>query len=157
MNAHGTIMRKVPVLIIGGGPVGLALASDHGWRGITCVLVEKGDGTIVTPKMKGVNVRTMEFCGRWAAAVHACPFPPDWRGFIPLRFGPDAPNGSALETAALNRGVPLKRVAISDPNAAQLYERRLVLVRPDGHVAWRGDNLPADAASLIEAVRGAAA
>jgi 2-polyprenyl-6-methoxyphenol hydroxylase-like FAD-dependent oxidoreductase len=78
------------------------------------------------------------------------------RGFILLRFGPDASNGSALETAALKRGVPLKRITISDPNAAQLYERRLVLVRPDGHVAWRGDNMPADAASVIEVVRGAA-
>jgi 2-polyprenyl-6-methoxyphenol hydroxylase-like FAD-dependent oxidoreductase len=73
-------MRKVPVLIIGGGPVGLALASDLGWRGIACVLVEQGDGTIVTPKMNGVNARTMEFCRRWgiADAVHACPFPPDY-------------------------------------------------------------------------------
>jgi hypothetical protein len=79
------------------------------------------------------------------------------RGLILLHFGPDARNGSALETAALKPGVPLKRVAIGDPNAAQLYERRLVLVRPDGHVAWRGDNMPADAASVIEVVRGAAA
>jgi 2-polyprenyl-6-methoxyphenol hydroxylase-like FAD-dependent oxidoreductase len=73
-------MRKVPVLIVGGGPVGLALAGDLGWRGIACVLIEQGDGTIVTPKMNGVNVRTMEFCRRWgiAAAVHACPFPPDY-------------------------------------------------------------------------------
>ena len=76
----GQIMRKVPVLIVGGGPVVLALASDLGWRGIACVLIEQGDGTIVTPKMNGVNVRTMEFCRRWgiAGAVHACPFPPDY-------------------------------------------------------------------------------
>jgi 2-polyprenyl-6-methoxyphenol hydroxylase-like FAD-dependent oxidoreductase len=78
------------------------------------------------------------------------------RGFILLRFGPDALNGSALERAALKRGVPLKRVAISNRNAEQLYQRRLLLVRPDGHVAWRGDNMPADAASVIEVVRGVA-
>ena len=70
--------RKVPVLIVGGGPVGLALASELGWRGISCILTEQGDGTIVTPKMNEVNIRTMEFCRRWriAEAVHACPFPP---------------------------------------------------------------------------------
>src|SRR6476660_797874 len=73
-------MPKISVLIVGGGPVGLALAGELGWRGIACVLIEQGDGTIVTPKMNGVNARTMEFCRRWgiADAVHACPFPPDY-------------------------------------------------------------------------------
>ena len=73
-------MQKTPVLIVGGGPVGLALACELGWRGIGCMLIEQGDGTIVTPKMNEVNIRTMEFCRRWgiADAVHACPFPPDY-------------------------------------------------------------------------------
>ncbi len=72
-------MQKVPVLIVGGGPVGLALAGELGWRGVACMLVEQGDGTIVTPKMNEVNVRTMEFCRRWGIAdkVHNCPFPRD--------------------------------------------------------------------------------
>jgi len=30
-----------------------------------------------------------------------------------------------------------------------------VLVRPDGHVAWRDDALPADVLGLIDHVRGA--
>jgi hypothetical protein len=34
------------------------------------------------------------------------------------------------------------------------YERRLVLVRPDGHVAWRADEAPADAGALLDVVRG---
>ena len=34
------------------------------------------------------------------------------------------------------------------------YERRLVLVRPDGHVAWRADEAPAEAGALIDVVRG---
>jgi flavin-dependent monooxygenase StaC len=28
-------------------------------------------------------------------------------------------------------------------------------VRPDGHVAWRGDEIPADAARVIDTARGA--
>jgi hypothetical protein len=36
-----------------------------------------------------------------------------------------------------------------------VYGRRLVLVRPDGHVAWRGDSQPDDALMLIDMVRGA--
>jgi 2-polyprenyl-6-methoxyphenol hydroxylase-like FAD-dependent oxidoreductase len=73
-------MQRIPVLIVGGGPVGLALAGELGWRGVACMLVEQGDGSIATPKMNEVNVRTMEFCRRWgiADAVHACPFPPDY-------------------------------------------------------------------------------
>jgi hypothetical protein len=35
------------------------------------------------------------------------------------------------------------------------YERRLVLVRPDGHVAWRADAEPQDARAVIDCVRGA--
>ena len=52
--------RETPVLIVGGGPVGLALAADLGWRGTECVLIEQTDGTINTPKMNEVNIRTME-------------------------------------------------------------------------------------------------
>jgi 2-polyprenyl-6-methoxyphenol hydroxylase-like FAD-dependent oxidoreductase len=73
-------MRRVPVLIVGGGPVGLALAAELGWRGVQCELVEQSDGSIATPKMNEVNTRTMEFCRRWgiADAVRNCPFPGDY-------------------------------------------------------------------------------
>jgi hypothetical protein len=33
-------------------------------------------------------------------------------------------------------------------------DRKLVLVRPDQHVAWRGDAVPTDALSLIDLMRG---
>src|SRR5438094_504599 len=47
-----------------------------------------------------------------------------------------------LETAAA-RGVPMRHLELdSSAPSASVYERRLVLVRPDGHVAWRGDSLP---------------
>ena len=52
---------RAPVLIVGGGPVGLALAGELGWRGVPCTLVEKTDGTIEQPKMDLVGIRTMEF------------------------------------------------------------------------------------------------
>jgi 2-polyprenyl-6-methoxyphenol hydroxylase-like FAD-dependent oxidoreductase len=57
--------NKIPILIVGGGPVGLALATDLGWRGVSCMLVERRDGTLSHPKMNMVSARTMEFCRRW--------------------------------------------------------------------------------------------
>jgi hypothetical protein len=77
------------------------------------------------------------------------------RGFALLRFGDDAPDGTALEASAKARGVPMTTVRMREPEARTLYERKLVLVRPDGHVAWRGDALPADCGALIDRIRGA--
>jgi hypothetical protein len=45
---------------------------------------------------------------------------------------------------------------LDEPAVLDAYQRRLVLVRPDGHVAWRDDVEPADPAVLIDVVRGAA-
>ena len=53
------------VLVVGAGPVGLALAGDLGWRGRTCIVLERGTGAIYQPKMDMVGIRTMEFCRRW--------------------------------------------------------------------------------------------
>lgn len=75
------------------------------------------------------------------------------RGFVLLCFrGAD---GASLQAAAHERGVSLEVVPIEDEAAARLYERRLVLVRPDGHVCWRGDTAPLDALEIIDRVRGA--
>jgi 2-polyprenyl-6-methoxyphenol hydroxylase-like FAD-dependent oxidoreductase len=77
------------------------------------------------------------------------------RGFVLLRLGASPPSAAPLAAAAEKRGVPLKTVDLPDAAVAALYERALVLVRPDGHVAWRDDAPPADALSLLDRVRGA--
>src|SRR5262245_37589588 len=61
--------HQIPVLIIGAGPVGLALALELGLDGIQCVIVEQRDGQVTLPKMNTVNTRTMEFCRRWGVAT----------------------------------------------------------------------------------------
>ena len=65
-------------------------------------------------------------------------------------------DANALTGATKARGVPFETVALDAPEIATLYERKLVLVRPDGHVAWRSDAMPEDAMAIIERVRGAA-
>jgi putative polyketide hydroxylase len=67
-------MLEIPVLISGGGPVGLTaslLLSQHGVRSL---LVERHPGTAITPKARGINARTMEVfrqCGIEAAVREA--------------------------------------------------------------------------------------
>jgi 2-polyprenyl-6-methoxyphenol hydroxylase-like FAD-dependent oxidoreductase len=78
-------------------------------------------------------------------------------GFTLLRLGPGAPQPVTIERAFAERGVPLNSIRITDPAITALYERPLVLVRPDGHVAWRGDEEPADPRTIVDRVRGAAA
>ena len=85
-------MRHIPILIVGGGPVGLSLAVELGWRGVACELVEQTNGAIATPKMNEVNIRTMEICRRWGIAdkVLNCPFPADFPldvAFVTNLFG----------------------------------------------------------------------
>jgi len=56
----GEEMLDIPVLISGGGPVGLTaslLLSQHGVRSL---LVERHPSTALTPKARGINARTME-------------------------------------------------------------------------------------------------
>ncbi len=77
------------------------------------------------------------------------------KGFVLLRFGPASPSLTVLESAALARKMPLAIVDIDDDSIASLYGKPLVLVRPDGHVAWRGDVLPVDAGQMLDSVRGA--
>jgi 2-polyprenyl-6-methoxyphenol hydroxylase-like FAD-dependent oxidoreductase len=75
--------------------------------------------------------------------------------FTLLRCDPALDVGS-LKAAARRRGVPLKVLDIGQQNAAIFDGGRLVLSRPDQHVAWRGGELPADPLALIDRVRGAA-
>lgn len=71
-------------------------------------------------------------------------------GFVLLRFE-TVVNVDDVQAAANEIGVPLQVVNIESRQAAELYECALVLVRPDGHVAWRGEEAT-DPAQLLAAV-----
>jgi hypothetical protein len=59
----------------------------------------------------------------------------------------------AITGAAAKRGVPL---SVVDIDATAPYAHKLLLSRPDQHVAWRGNAQPDDAMALIDTIRGAA-
>jgi hypothetical protein len=77
------------------------------------------------------------------------------RGFVLLCLGASPPEIAEIELAAAARGVPLEVAKVTQPDTMELYQHRLVLVRPDGHVAWRADEPPRDAGAIIDQVRGA--
>jgi hypothetical protein len=76
------------------------------------------------------------------------------RGYVLLRLGATSRDVSALSWAASARHVPIKIVTVTQPDVVELYQHPLVLVRPDGHVAWRGNELPPNPGALIDKVRG---
>jgi 2-polyprenyl-6-methoxyphenol hydroxylase-like FAD-dependent oxidoreductase len=118
-----------------------------------------GDGSVEPPDRPDVYSPSTWPGGR---APHA--WLPDGRslldcfgaGFVLVDTGPGADDSECLTSAAARVGLPLSVLRISDPSIADLYERRFVLVRPDGHVCWRGTKLPDNPARLIDTVRGEA-
>jgi 2-polyprenyl-6-methoxyphenol hydroxylase-like FAD-dependent oxidoreductase len=56
---------NVPVLIIGGGPVGLSASLLLSRHGVRSLLVERHPGTSIHPKARGLNVRTLELFRVW--------------------------------------------------------------------------------------------
>lgn len=77
-------MLDVPVLIVGGGPVGLTASILLSRLGVRSLLVERHPGTSIHPKARGINARTMEVfrqCGV-EEAVRAAGLPPAKGRFI---------------------------------------------------------------------------
>jgi 2-polyprenyl-6-methoxyphenol hydroxylase-like FAD-dependent oxidoreductase len=77
------------------------------------------------------------------------------KGFTLLVLSSTPTDTTAFTTAAKKIGLPLEVIALDEPLVRETYERPVVLVRPDGHVAWRGDAVPSNTAEIIEQVRGA--
>jgi hypothetical protein len=60
-----------------------------------------------------------------------------------------------LEEAAASRAVPLDVVRVQAEHVPDAYHHKLVLIRTDQHVAWRGNALPDDPDAVIDLLRGA--
>jgi 2-polyprenyl-6-methoxyphenol hydroxylase-like FAD-dependent oxidoreductase len=55
---------------------------------------------------------------------------------------------------AKTSAVPLKILPLDDERARRLYAADYALIRPDHHVAWRGDTLPSDPRTLLDMLTG---
>lgn len=78
------------------------------------------------------------------------------KGFVLLDFSGRRHAADWISQRRITRNAPLSVAHIDDPEAASLYGKCFVMVRPDGHVAWRGDDLLALAPSVIDKMRGVA-
>lgn len=76
-------------------------------------------------------------------------------GYTLLRFDP-AVDVEPLFNAARDRRLPLDLLDLAPSEATGVYQHKLVLSRPDHHVAWRGNAPPPDPLALIDLLRGAA-
>jgi hypothetical protein len=74
-------------------------------------------------------------------------------GFTLLRLH-GAEDASRLAAAARARAVPFTVFDVAPDDGRDLYGCDLALVRPDQHVAWRGNSLPKDCDALIARVTG---
>ncbi|MBY8863409.1 FAD-dependent monooxygenase [Nocardia sp. CA2R105] len=75
------------------------------------------------------------------------------RGFTLVDHG--GIGGEKFAAAAWAAGIPFEHVVIeASAGSASVYERALVLVRPDGHVAWRGESVDDDPAAILATVTG---
>jgi hypothetical protein len=74
-------------------------------------------------------------------------------GFTLVDALDDNCQSSRLLSEAAHVGLPIRHLTLTDPALATLYQRKLVLVRPDLHIAWSGTDAT-DATEIIAHVRG---
>ena len=77
-------MSELPVLIAGGGAVGLTASLLLSKLGIRSLLVERHPGTSIVPKARGINARTMEVYRQYGAepGIRAAGLAPERTGLI---------------------------------------------------------------------------
>ena len=76
-------------------------------------------------------------------------------GFTLLRVGEAPPDAGPLLAAGRAAGMPIYEAVAREPVVLERYKQPLVLVRPDGHVAWRGAECLDNSAAIIDRARGA--
>lgn len=73
--------------------------------------------------------------------------------FSLLQFGDDAP-GKSMVDAAKELNIPLKLIQLGNNYKNDIYKENLILVRPDFHIAWRGNESPKDSFELLKLATG---
>jgi hypothetical protein len=76
------------------------------------------------------------------------------RTYAIIRMGPAVEDAGAIVKAFGDIGAPITVLDLPDQRYRDLYKCTYFLVRPDLHIAWRGNELPADPANLAALTTG---
>jgi 2-polyprenyl-6-methoxyphenol hydroxylase-like FAD-dependent oxidoreductase len=86
MREHSTVAIETPVVIVGGGPVGLAVAMELQHHGVRSTVIEpRTSVSPLRPRAKTTSARTMELFRRWSFAAEVrkrAPIPLAWSSDI---------------------------------------------------------------------------
>jgi putative polyketide hydroxylase len=95
---------RVPVLIVGGGPVGLATSVMLSRHGIANMLVEKSPSTTYHPRARSVNTRTLEVFRQWGIEpdLRAVSLPPDWSREMIYTTNLSGPEHGRIKTGSMS-------------------------------------------------------
>jgi putative polyketide hydroxylase len=96
-----TQTSNVPVLVVGGGPAGLATAIGLARHGVRSMLVERHPGTSIFPKASGISTRTMEIVRSWGLEPAAREHSLEMQPFMSVR-----PTLTAPQLAMVPLGFP---------------------------------------------------
>ncbi len=179
-NLQRTQKRGIPPEIVSNSPKGEAIRKQMA-EGMERSGVKKEfdapgvhlglryESPIVIPDNLNSNLTLEDNKSEWSQNSYpGCRAPHAWlkpglstldlfgRGFTLMCFNSNSISElEPLTTICEEKQIPLTIHHINNLEIAQLYERTFVLVRPDGHVAWRGDEIPQDVENMIDKVRGA--
>jgi 2-polyprenyl-6-methoxyphenol hydroxylase-like FAD-dependent oxidoreductase len=75
-------------------------------------------------------------------------------GFTLLRLAGAKADTSGIERALSGHGAPVTVLDVTDTAPRDIYGYNFILLRPDMHIVWRGNDAPADAAALAATATG---
>src|ERR1700683_5241999 len=109
------------VLVVGGGPAGLAAAAELAKHGVGCLLIEpRTEVSHRRPRAKTTSIKTMEHLRRWGVAGQlrkAAPLPVAWSEAVTFCEAlPAEPRGSPTRS----RRCPAPMTACWSPSATRL-------------------------------------
>src|SRR4051812_36707926 len=158
-------MTDIPVLIVGGGPVGLTASLLLSAQGVRSLLVERHPGTAIPPKARDINARTMEMYRQLGieTAIREAGLAPERTGFI---IWAESLVGREIERRIPGRMTPANRGASPVLNCLCAQDdlepvlRRFAAARPEAELRFNTEMIAVEqndecvTATLLDRVGG---